>query len=144
MALDSLIQLLAFLVTILITEMLENIFLLEYSGGKFKLRFHSGNLNPFISRDKTLIIWAIQLVIAGLLSIPLGKYFQHFIAINEAYYIPIFSLVGISFIVFGGRILGIRMSKNMWWAIVILALIFFIVLYGLSSGDFGQFNPLRI
>ena len=129
--------------TLLVTELIGNIFLID-AGGRFKFRFHAGHLNPFISRDKAFIIWVVQLIIAALLSTPLGFYFEKLISINQFYYIPILCLMGIAFIVFGTKILRITMSKNMWIAIIVFSLVFVVSLYLLTNGQFSKLPKFNL
>jgi hypothetical protein len=144
MTTDTLIRVLAFSATLLATEMIENIFLINYENGRFKFRFHKGNLNPFISKDRAFLIWLGQLLIAGLLSIPLGNYFTYFINVNQFYYIPMFSLLGITAVVFGTRVLKIGMTNNMKIAIFVLMGITIVSIWFLTNGDISKLHPLNI
>jgi hypothetical protein len=144
MATDLLIAALAFIVTLLATEVLASIVLIAFPNGKYKLRFHSGNLNPFISNDKTLLVWVVQLIVTGLLSIPIGNYFEYFLKQNEFYYVPIFCLVGISCIVIGTKRLDIKMNRDLWWAIAIFSAIALLALYALTGGELSQLQRVQL
>lgn len=134
---------LAFLSAALVSEMLSNIFLIQQGRG-FKFRFHPGNLNPFISREKTLIIWGIQLIVAGLLSIPLQDYFEAFIRVNEYYYVPIFCLALLGFVAIGVNSLNITMSKNMWIFTIVCIVVLIGSLYLLTGGDYHKLQPINL
>ena len=89
---------LAFLITLLITEFISDLFLENYGKGKIKFKLSTKHLNPFIKKEKALIIWAVVIIFAGLVSIPIGNYFQIFVSSNIFYYIPLLSLALISFL----------------------------------------------
>lgn len=134
---------LAFLITLLVTELLSNILLEQSSNGRFKFKLSGKKFNPFIKNEKALLIWVLQIVISGLASIPLGRYFESFVTINAFYYVPLACLSVISLIILGVQSLNIKMNRNIWTAVIVSIIGFILSLGILINWDISNLKPLH-
>lgn len=137
------IQGLAFLITLLATDIIEGLFLENYGNGKIKFKLNPEKLNPFISKEKALLIWVVQVIVSGLVSIPLGKYFEGFVTLNIFYYFPLLCLSLIVLVALGARNLQIKMNRNLWKIVIISFVLFIISLILLTGGNIQNLKSVK-
>jgi len=110
---ETFLRISAFLIVLLIEEILSDILLLNYKDGKIKFKWGAkGNLNPFIKHDKALGYWFIQIILAAVFSNYLFDYFQNILAIQPKYNISVFFGTISAMFVLGVRQLNIKLSER--------------------------------
>jgi hypothetical protein len=90
----------------------ENLLVIRYSGGRFKFRFHTGQLNPFISHNKAILLKIVEILLTVHLSGYVENFFVSVLSSNTQYRYPIFVGTVLSAYIVIMRDLNIKMNKE--------------------------------
>jgi len=125
----NIVKCIALLISIAISEIISDFILIqnETKNGRkqYKIRFNFEALNPFISHDRAMFMYFIQLILIVLISTVIESIFQELLINNFIYWLPILFLTITALYMVIIKKLKIKMTPKRWITFTFLVIITF-------------------
>ena len=108
------IKAISFLIGTFISEVLTDFLVIKYKNKKFKLRINFKALNPFISHDKAINWYIVEILLIGLFSAITEPKIYTLIEHNIIYSVPIATMSWAMLYILAIKRLNIKIKSNRW------------------------------